>query len=208
MLIVPLLVLLPIYLRLERGHRLRTPLALVLAFLAIVELATLSRSGLLGIARRSRRPGDPVPAVPALGRAFLVPLALVVASSSAIVVAQRSGLLRDGAPGADERRRRLDPRPPRDLRAAAAGDRPAPAVRARPEHVLLLLRVRHREVELGPALLLRRAARRRRASSARPCSSATSATCSAASARSAGSAARSRLPATRPRPASGRSAGG
>jgi hypothetical protein len=50
MVIVPLLVLLPIYLRLERGHRLRAPLALTLAFLAVVELATLSRSGLLGIA--------------------------------------------------------------------------------------------------------------------------------------------------------------
>jgi O-antigen ligase len=50
MLIVPLLVLLPIYLRLERGHRLRRPLVLVLAFLLVVELATLSRSGLLGLA--------------------------------------------------------------------------------------------------------------------------------------------------------------
>ena len=50
MLMVPLLVLLPVYLRLERGHRLRTPLALVLAFLAVVELTTLSRSGLLGLA--------------------------------------------------------------------------------------------------------------------------------------------------------------
>ena len=49
MLVVPLLVLLPIYLRLERGHRWRLPLALTLAFLAVVELATLSRSGLLGI---------------------------------------------------------------------------------------------------------------------------------------------------------------
>ena len=48
-LIVPLLVLLPIYLRLERGHRLRWPLAALLAFLLLVELATLSRSGLLGL---------------------------------------------------------------------------------------------------------------------------------------------------------------
>ncbi|MEX2646391.1 MAG: O-antigen ligase family protein [Gaiellaceae bacterium] len=50
MLIVPLLVLAPLYLRLERGHRLRLPLAGLIAFLAIVELATLSRSGLLGLA--------------------------------------------------------------------------------------------------------------------------------------------------------------
>lgn len=48
-LILPLLVLTPIYLRLERGHRLRLPLALLLSFLLVVELATLSRSGLLGL---------------------------------------------------------------------------------------------------------------------------------------------------------------
>ena len=50
MLIVPLLVLFPVYLRLEHGHRLRTPLAALLGFLALVELATLSRSGMLGLA--------------------------------------------------------------------------------------------------------------------------------------------------------------
>ena len=49
MLIVPLLVLTPAYLRLPRGHPLRFPLAALLAFLLIVELATLSRSGLLGV---------------------------------------------------------------------------------------------------------------------------------------------------------------
>jgi hypothetical protein len=43
-LVIPLLVLTPLYLRLERGHRLRVPLACVLAFLLVVELATLSRS--------------------------------------------------------------------------------------------------------------------------------------------------------------------
>ena len=48
-LVIPLLVLTPLYLRLERGHRLKVPLALVLAFLLLVELATLSRSGLLGL---------------------------------------------------------------------------------------------------------------------------------------------------------------
>jgi O-antigen ligase len=49
MLIVPLLVLTPVYLRLARTHRLRVPLALMLAFLLLMELATLSRSGLLGL---------------------------------------------------------------------------------------------------------------------------------------------------------------
>jgi len=50
MLVVPLLLLTPVYLRLEPGHRLRLPLAALLGFLLIVELATLSRSGLLGLA--------------------------------------------------------------------------------------------------------------------------------------------------------------
>jgi O-antigen ligase len=49
MIIVPLLTLLPVYLRLPKGHRLRGQLAVVLGFLLIVELATLSRSGLLGL---------------------------------------------------------------------------------------------------------------------------------------------------------------
>jgi O-antigen ligase/polysaccharide polymerase Wzy-like membrane protein len=49
MLVVPLLLLTPIYLRLERGHRLRVPLAVLLSFLLLVEISTLSRSGLLGL---------------------------------------------------------------------------------------------------------------------------------------------------------------
>jgi O-antigen ligase len=49
MLIVPLLVLTPIYLRLGAGHRLRTRIGALLVFLLVVELATLSRSGLLGL---------------------------------------------------------------------------------------------------------------------------------------------------------------
>jgi O-antigen ligase len=49
MLCVPLLSLLPVYLRLERGNRLKVPLAALLGFLFLVQLATLSRSGLLGL---------------------------------------------------------------------------------------------------------------------------------------------------------------
>jgi O-antigen ligase len=49
MLAMALLILVPLYLRLERGHRLRWPLAALLGFLLVVELATLSRSGLLGL---------------------------------------------------------------------------------------------------------------------------------------------------------------
>jgi hypothetical protein len=48
-LIAPLLILGPIYLRLERGHRLKLPLGLLLAGLLVVELATLSRSAALGL---------------------------------------------------------------------------------------------------------------------------------------------------------------
>lgn len=87
-LIVPLLVLTPLYLRLERGHRLRVPLAVLLAFLLVVELATLSRSGLLGLGV-----GALVLALPyrhkVASAAFLVPLG-AVAAAIAIVVAQRA----------------------------------------------------------------------------------------------------------------------
>jgi O-antigen ligase len=48
-LLLPLLILSPMYLRLERGHRWRRPLAVLIAFLLLVELATLSRSGILGL---------------------------------------------------------------------------------------------------------------------------------------------------------------
>ena len=86
-LVIPLLVLTPLYLRLERGHRLRTPLAVLLVFLLVVELATLSRSGLLGLAcgalvlalpyrRHFRRP------------AFLIPLGAVVLLVGAVILAR------------------------------------------------------------------------------------------------------------------------
>jgi O-Antigen ligase len=48
-LLLPILILTPIYLRLERGHRFRLLLGILLPFLVLVELATLSRSGLLGL---------------------------------------------------------------------------------------------------------------------------------------------------------------
>ena len=83
-----ILILLPIYLRLERGHRLRLPLVLLVAFLAIVDLATLSRSGLMGLTA-----GFLVLAVPyrrmLLRPQFLVPLGVLLAGL-AVFVAQRS----------------------------------------------------------------------------------------------------------------------
>ena len=49
MLAIPLLVLTPIYLRLERRHELCRTLGLTIAFLLVVEVATLSRSGILAL---------------------------------------------------------------------------------------------------------------------------------------------------------------
>ncbi len=49
MLIVPLLALAPVYLRLPRRHRLKWPLAGVLVFLLLVDFATFSRSGGVGL---------------------------------------------------------------------------------------------------------------------------------------------------------------
>jgi O-antigen ligase len=88
MLVVPLLVLTPVYLRLERGHRWRVPLALVLAFLLIVELATLSRSGLLGLGV-----GVLILALPyrryLRSRALLAPLGVVALLLAAVVWSRR-----------------------------------------------------------------------------------------------------------------------
>jgi O-Antigen ligase len=86
-LVIPLLILTPLYLRLEAGHRWRNRLAALLVFMLVVELATLSRSGLLGLAcgalvlalpyrRHLRRP------------ALLVPLGAVVAVVGAVVIAR------------------------------------------------------------------------------------------------------------------------
>ena len=84
MLIVPLLVLTPLYLRLERGHRLRLPLAVGLGFLLVMELATLSRSGLLGLAVGLLVLAAPYRRV-LVSRALVVPLAGVAAVLAYIV---------------------------------------------------------------------------------------------------------------------------
>src|SRR5436853_1360790 len=88
MLDVPLLALTPLYLRLGRGHRLRLPLVCLLAFLLLVELATLSRSGLLGLAV-----GLLVLALPyrrlLVSRAILVPLGAVALVLLAIVARRK-----------------------------------------------------------------------------------------------------------------------
>jgi O-antigen ligase len=86
-LVIPLLVLTPLYLRLEAGHRLRNPLAALLVFLLVVELATLSRSGLLGLGC-----GALVLALPyrrhLMRPAFLIPLGAVAVLVGGVVLAR------------------------------------------------------------------------------------------------------------------------
>jgi O-antigen ligase len=87
MLIIPILVLLPLYLRMGRGHRLRMQLAVVLGFLFIVELATLSRSGLLGLGV-----GLLILAIPyrrkVISRDLLVPLAASLGLVAIVVLSR------------------------------------------------------------------------------------------------------------------------
>ena len=159
-LVIPLLVLLPIYLRLERGHRLRVPLALVLAFLLVVELATLSRSGLLGLGA-----GLLVLAVPyrhkLLSPQLLLPLG--AGRGDARHRPRRPlAVLRAGAPLAHRHLGERHVDAPRRLRLHPGRALVEPALRARPEQLLRLLRVRHRPDELRSALVLRRDARRDR----------------------------------------------
>jgi O-antigen ligase len=86
-LVIPLLVLTPLYLRLERCHRYKRSLAILLGFLLLVLIATLSRSALLGLAC-----GVLVLALPyrryVLRREFLVPLGAVCAVLAAVVLAR------------------------------------------------------------------------------------------------------------------------
>jgi general stress protein CsbA len=88
MLLIPLLALTPLYLRLERGHPWRMRLALLLPFLLVMELATLSRSGWLGLAA-----GFLVLLVPyrrlLLSRALLIPLGAVILLVG-VIVARRA----------------------------------------------------------------------------------------------------------------------
>ena len=156
MLIIPLLALMPVYLRLERGHRLKTPLAVTLGFLLIVELTTLSRSGLLGLIV-----GLAVLALPYhrffLTKAFLAPLAAVVgccpSSCSRGSITSRRSSARGCRPAAAR------PGPLRRLRLHPGHPLHEAAVRARAQQLLGVLRAGHRQDELGAALVLRRPAR-------------------------------------------------
>ena len=80
MLLVPILLLLPLYVALERGDRRRVPLALLLGMLVLVLAGTFSRSGLLGLAA-----GAGVVAFH-YRRRLLTPRLLVPAAAVAIVL--------------------------------------------------------------------------------------------------------------------------
>src|SRR5205085_1624251 len=84
----PLLVLAPLYLRLERDHPWRKRLMLTIAFLLLMEAATLSRSGLLGLIL-----GALILALPyqryLLSRQLLVPVGGALAVMLAIVLSRR-----------------------------------------------------------------------------------------------------------------------
>jgi len=92
MLLVPLLVLTPLYLRLERGHRLKLPLAVLLGGFLVVQLSTLSRSAILGLLV-----GLAILALPyrrfAASRELLLPVA-AVAGVVGLVVLQRLDFFR------------------------------------------------------------------------------------------------------------------
>ena len=86
-LLMPLLILTPLYLRLEQGHRWKNRLAVALGFMLVVELATLSRSGLLGLAC-----GALVLALPyrryLTRRELLLPLGAVALVVATVVIAR------------------------------------------------------------------------------------------------------------------------
>ena len=84
MLILPLLILTPLYLRLEKGHPWKLKLGLTLAFLLIVEVLTLSRSGIGGLIL-----GVLVLAIPYhrrfLSRQVLIPVGVVAIGFVALI---------------------------------------------------------------------------------------------------------------------------
>jgi O-antigen ligase len=86
-LLIPLLVLTPVYLRLEKGHPYKTKLAAFLGFVLVVMLATLSRSAALGLVF-----GILVLAIPyrryVTQRQFLIPLGAVAALVGIVVLAR------------------------------------------------------------------------------------------------------------------------
>ena len=119
---------------------------------------------------RAARARGAVPALRRLARSCWCRSASGSRSLVAFVVRSRLHYFEVVLRSRDPDRRQVDLRALRRLRLHPAGAAPAPAVRARAEQLLRLLRVRHRQDELGAALVLRRADRGDRASSGRRCS--------------------------------------
>ena len=164
-LVVPLLILTPMYLRLERGHRLKTPLAVLLAFLLVVDFATLSRSALLGLGcgcadppapyrRHLRTPG--VPRAAGRGRDSTSPAWSLLRLDFFLTVLRAQ----------DEHEPRGGVTALRGLLVRSGHPLDAPVPRARAEQLRRVLRVRHGPPRLRPALVLRCDDRGDRASSA------------------------------------------
>jgi O-antigen ligase len=93
MLILPLLILTPVYLRLEKGHPWKVKLGITLAFLLIVEVLTLSRSGIGGLIL-----GVILLAIPYRKRFFsrqvLVPIAVIALGFVALIASSPSYFLK------------------------------------------------------------------------------------------------------------------
>jgi len=93
MLVLPLLILLPYYLRLPRGHPWKVRLGLTLAFLLVVEVLTLSRSGIGGLLV-----GVVLLAVPYrrrfLSRQVVIPVAVIAAGFVALIASNPAYFLK------------------------------------------------------------------------------------------------------------------
>jgi O-antigen ligase len=84
MLMLPLLILTPLYLRLERGHPWKLRLGLSLAFLLIVEVLTLSRSGIGGLILGALLLAFPYRSR-LLSKQVLIPIAVIAAGFAALI---------------------------------------------------------------------------------------------------------------------------
>ena len=160
-LVIPLLVLTPLYLRLEAGHRLKTPLAIV----ARVPPPRRARDALAERAARARlRRARARAAVPPASAAARVPrsrsarsrvlvAAVIVVRLDFFLTVLRARTNTSRGSGLAALRGLL-------VRSGHPLDEPVP--RPRPEQLRRLLRVRHRATGLRPALVLRRDDRRDR----------------------------------------------
>ena len=159
MLIVPLLVLAPLYLRLEPDHRLRRRLAIADRVPARRrDRDALAQRPARARRRRARPRCSPTAATSSRGRCSRRSPAC--SACSRLVFVTRLHFFEVVIRSRIADRRRLDVRPLPGLQLHPDDPALPPAVRARAKQLLGLLRARDRQDELGPALVLRLAARR------------------------------------------------